>query len=134
VETGRLVSQGVASGQGSPYLSAMILPPVSSPRKAWSDLREFLRSRQRHQWWFAFLALAIPSFIIFEFWLVSGQRPVYRPPEVVFVKQWQQGRSDAEIKAQQAKDAPAERQARKDHAARIEAHKRRMKAVEDALN
>ncbi len=125
---------GLASERGSHYFRRMILPPVSTPWKAWADLRAFLRTRERNQWVFAFLSLAIPGFLILQFWLVSGQRKVYHPPEVTFVKNWKQGRTNAEIRAQQAKDAPAERQARKELAERIEARKRQMKAIEDALN
>jgi hypothetical protein len=101
----------------------MALPPLSSPRTLWRDLRGFFASRQKHQWVFAALSVAIPSVFALEFYFQEPVRLVYRPPTVVYAKQWKKSRTEAEIKAQQAIDAPAEAQTRKE-AAEFEAKRR----------
>jgi hypothetical protein len=40
-------------------VAVMILPPMSSPMKAWADFKAFLKTRERNQWLFGFLALAM---------------------------------------------------------------------------
>jgi hypothetical protein len=117
-----------------PYFGAMALPPVSSPRAAWRDLRAFFQTRQRHQWVFAALSLAIPGFLALQFYLVSGKPKHYRPPEVVFVQQWPKSRTDAEIKAQQAKDAPAEKAEQLERAKEEAAYRKRMQDLRKLLN
>jgi ribosomal protein S21 len=95
----------------------MALPPLSSPRTVWRDMRGFFATRQKHQLVFAAISVAIPCIIALEFYSIEPVRLVYRPPTVVFAKNWNKGRTIAEIKAQQAIDQPLERQARKDEAA-----------------
>jgi hypothetical protein len=113
---------------------AIPLPPLPSPRAAWADLRAFLATRERYHWVFAAISLAIPGFFIFEFWLVSGKSAAYRPPEVTYVKQWPKTRTDAEIKTQQAKDAPAEEAERKQQAADDAAYRKKRAALKKLLN
>lgn len=110
----------------------MALPPISSPRDLWRDLRAFLRTREKHEWIFAGLAVLIPAILMLMFYTQST--PVkYRPPTVIYVKDWNKGRTEAEIKRQQAIDAPAERAARKAEA-EFEAKKRQQfKDIEKAL-
>lgn len=110
----------------------MALPPISSPGTLWKDLRAFLRAREKHEWIFAALAVAIPTILMLMFYTQST--PVkYRPPTVIFVKNWNKGRTEAEIKRQQAIDAPGERAARKAEA-EFEAKKRQQfKDIEKAL-
>lgn len=100
----------------------MALPPLSSPRTLLSDLRAFFRTRQRHELYFAAAAVAVPAFFVTTF-LVDSTPVAYKPPTVIYVKNWNKGRTDAEIKRQQAIDAPAERAARKAEA-EFEAKKR----------
>lgn len=102
----------------------MALPPLSSPVTVWRDLRAFFKARRRHEWIFALLAVIIPLIFVAEFYIDSQATVAYKPPTVVFVKQWNKGRTKAEIKAQQAIDQPAERQARKEEA-EFEAKKRK---------
>ncbi len=90
----------------------MILPPLSSPKALLSDLRAFFATRQTHQLVFAALSIAIPAFFAIQFYLTPVVQLAYVPPPVVFVKSFNKGRTDAEIKAQQAIDAPIERQER----------------------
>jgi hypothetical protein len=110
----------------------MALPPVSSPATLWRDLRAFLRAREKHEWVFAALAVVIPAILMLMFYTQST--PVkYRPPTVIYVKDWNKGRTEAEIKRQQAIDAPGERAARKAEA-EFEAKKRQQfKDIEKAL-
>lgn len=110
----------------------MALPPVSSPSTLWRDLRAFLRAREKHEWVFAALAVVIPAILMLMFYTQST--PVkYRPPTVIYVKDWNKGRTEAEIKRQQAIDAPGERAARKAEA-EFEAKKRQQfKDIEKAL-
>ncbi len=93
----------------------MALPPLSSPANLWRDLRGFFRARQRHELIFAGCAVLVPSFLVFAF-MFDVETVVYKPPTVIFVKDWNKGRTLAEIKKQQAIDQPAERAARKEEA------------------
>ena len=87
----------------------MALPLLSPLRNACVNLIASFRALETYKIVFACLAVVIPAFLAFEFWLTSGQKATYRPPEIIFVKQWSKSRTDAEIKAQQIKDAPAEK-------------------------
>jgi hypothetical protein len=101
----------------------MALPPISSPANMWKDLRAFLSARERHELVFAGLAVTIPVLFSIGF-LVESKTVAYKPPTVIFVKDWNKGRTEAEIKRQQAIDAPGERAARKAEA-EFEAKKRK---------
>ena len=90
----------------------MALPSLSSPKALFGDLRAFFRARQRHELIFAGLAVIIPALFMIMF-LVESTPVEYKAPTVVFVKNWNKGRTEAEIKRQQAIDAPGERAARK---------------------
>jgi hypothetical protein len=110
----------------------MALPPISSPANVWKDLRAFLRAREKHEWIFAGLAVLIPAILMLMFYTQST-RIQYKPPTVIFVKDWNKGRTEAEIKRQQAIDAPGERAARKAEA-EFEAKKRKQfQDIEKAL-
>ena len=111
-----------------------ILPPLSSPKKLVADLRAFLAARQKHQLVFAALSVAIPASLAIQFYFQPEAHIPYKPPEVVYVQQWSKARTDAEVKAQQAKDAPAERQARKEQAEAEAEHLRQARALKKALN
>ena len=111
----------------------MALPPISSPREVWRELKQFFATRERHQWVIALLSLAIPGFFAFNFYLDSGKPKIYRPPEVVFVQQWPKSRTDAEIKAQQKKDAPEERAERKKLEQEDAAYRKRMQDLQKLL-
>jgi hypothetical protein len=57
----------------------------------------------------------------------------YKPPTVIFVKNWNAGRTEAEIKRQQAIDAPGERAARKAQADFEAKQRQQFKDIEKAL-
>ena len=106
-------------------------PPLLSSLR--SVIASF-RALETYKLVFACLAVVIPAFLAFEFWLTSGQRATYRPPEIIFVKQWSKSRSDAEIKAQQIKDAPAEKAQRAEEAAQEAARRKRAADLKKLLH
>jgi hypothetical protein len=82
-------------------------------RSAWSDLLSAFRQKVEHRWMFVLAAIAIPALCILAFIQQFSVEKDYKPPEVIYFKNWNKGRSDAEVKAQQAIDAPVERAERK---------------------
>ncbi len=82
----------------------------ASPKGAFSDLVEFLRTPRQHRWLLALLACAPPGIIalLFNLDLLEVSKP--GPPEVIYVESWQSDRSVEEIIAsnlerQKIKDA-----------------------------
>jgi hypothetical protein len=92
----------------------MAIPILSRFTGAWRDLRDFLASRQRHQFVFAALSVAICALLVAGFYHDSKFPWQDR---IVYVQSWPANRTDAEIIAQQKVDriakqkAQAERQA-----------------------
>ena len=84
-------------------------PKPSSPLAAWRDLRAFMRQRSREQAIGAALAFLVTAIIVIEF-IVDAKIGTAPPPRIVYVEQWSQNRTDAEIVADQKKDQ-AEREA-----------------------
>ena len=78
-------------------------PRPASPKAALRDFRAFLRTRSPHKIGFAAVALGIPVLFMGLFY-VDEVEEVYRLPEVTWVKTYNKGRTDAEIKAQQKID------------------------------
>ena len=111
----------------------MVLPPIPSPAGLWRDLRGFLRARTRHELIFAGLSLSVPMFLVFAF-MFDVETVVYKPPIVIFVKDWNKGRTLAEIKKQQAIDQPAERAARKEEAEFEAKKQKQFKDLQKALH
>jgi hypothetical protein len=81
----------------------MFFPRPSRPGVVLADLRAFLATRQRHQWLFAALSLAIPFYFV-TLMLFNSKEKAYKPPEVTFVTSYAKNRTDAEIRAQQKID------------------------------
>lgn len=79
----------------------------------WADIKAFFSQKQDHRWWVLLASIAMPSLILAGFLTNSGQRKTYIPPDVIYFKNWNAGRTEAEIKAQQAIDAPIEAAERK---------------------
>lgn len=88
-----------------------------SPLRAVRDLRLFLHQRQKHELIFLFLSIFITGLLLIGFAKDSKIEKEYRP-NIVYVQQWTLDRTDAEIKAQQAIDAPIKQK-------RIDEEKRR---------
>jgi hypothetical protein len=74
----------------------------------WSDIRALFGRGAQINWKAALLALAIPTVIATAF-IMETMDGVYQEPEITYIKSYAPGRTDAEIKAQQAKDMAAEK-------------------------
>ena len=86
-----------------------ILPPASSPRAALRDLANFVRHREREHVIGAALAV-LSTIIILIIFFVDSKINTAPPPQIVYVDQWSENRTDAEIIADQKKHQ-AEREA-----------------------
>lgn len=84
------------------------LPRPSSPRVAWRDLKLFLSQRRKHEIVFAMLAIFFPAMIIWGFYIDSDFEKAYERPEIIWVKNYEAGRTRADIVAQQQRDLPGE--------------------------
>lgn len=76
----------------------------SSPRDAFRDLAAFMRHRSREQVIGGALAFLVTSIIIIEF-LVDAQIGTAPPPRITYVELYPANRTDAQIIADQKKDA-----------------------------
>jgi len=103
-----------------------------SPVVAIRDLRLFLASRRPQELWFLFAAIAVTGFLIYAFAHDSYAEPVYRP-QITYVEQWPLSRTDAEIRAQQAVDAPAKRRRVAEERRAREARQAGFKKVDEAM-
>lgn len=103
-----------------------------NPLNAVRDLRLFLAQRQKHEVIFLFLAIAITWVMIFVFSKDSNIKPEYRS-EIIYVQQWKLDRTDAEIKAQQAIDAPIKQKQIDDLKRRQAERQAQFKRLDDKL-
>lgn len=94
---------GLAAGASRDYLGAMPLPRPAKPSVLWADMREFWRTRPRHHWFAAALAVLIPTGIIVAFYL-DAQTNIVPAEQVIYVNDWPATRGDAEIQAKQRQD------------------------------
>lgn len=110
----------------------MAFPRPSRPSSLWADIKAFASEKHDHRFWIALAAIAMPT-ALFAVFIISPVTSAYQDPEIVFVKQWPKGRTDAEVRAQQAKDAPAEKAARQAILDAEAEHKRQLKRLADSL-
>lgn len=103
-------SRTLASPGASPYLGGMAFFARMNPIRAVRDLRLFLHQRQRHELVFLFLSVLLTGLLLIGFAKDSRVEKVYRP-DIIYVQQWRLDRTDAEIRAQQAIDAPIKQKA-----------------------
>lgn len=87
----------------------MPLPRPASPRVLIQDLRNFARERSRVQWIAALVAIAMPVVIVLGF-IKDAKTNISPGEQLIYVDSWASNRTDAEIKADQAR-REAERQA-----------------------
>ncbi|PZQ61897.1 MAG: hypothetical protein DI544_04600 [Sphingomonas taxi] len=76
-----------------------------SPVRATRDLRFFLQTRERYEWSFFALAIAVTTVVMWAFFYDSYAEKEYRP-NIIYFQQWKLDRTDAEIIAQQKIDKP----------------------------
>ena len=81
----------------------MPLPRPSSPSALWADLKAFAGESSPYKWGAAAVAVIMPVAIIIIFTL-DTRTNIDPPAQIIYVEQWPANRTDAEIKAQQAKD------------------------------
>lgn len=112
-----------------------IFPRPVRPSAALADLRAFLSERRPHQWAFAALALFLTAMILAGFQIDSHlDDPVWKEPDVIYVKPYAANRSRAEIIAQQQRDLPAELAARADQEAWRAERRRQFRKVDRQLD
>ncbi|MEO5773652.1 MAG: hypothetical protein ABIQ32_05985 [Sphingomicrobium sp.] len=84
-----------------------IFPRPVSPKAAIADLRNYLRhSSSREQRLGALFAIIATAIIVFEFFIDSHIN-MAPEPTLIYVKQWDSKRTDAQIIADQKKDQAA---------------------------
>jgi hypothetical protein len=81
----------------------MPLPRPSSPRALWADLKAFAAESSPYKWGAAAVAVIMPIAIVIVFTL-DTRTNIDPPTQIIYVESWPASRSEAEIKAQQAKD------------------------------
>ncbi len=99
------------------------LPRPAPLGDAWSDMIGYVFQRRPHQYVFAALSIGISALTFYAFVDEFTREREYRDPPVIYMQQWSAERTLAEIKAQQAKDLPAELAAKKARAEAIEKRK-----------
>ena len=77
-------------------------PSPASPRALWADIKAFAQDRNPHQWIAAGLALVMTVGVLVMFYLDSTE-PIMPKEQLIYVDSWRADRTDAEIKADQAK-------------------------------
>lgn len=114
------------------YLGAMRFFSRMSPIRAYKDLRLFLATRERYEFVFLALAMAITGFLIYAFYRDSTIPREYRR-DIVYVEQWPADRTDAQIRAQQAIDGPIRAKQLAEQQAARERRQAEFKKVDDQL-
>jgi len=104
-----------------------------SPLRAYKDLRDFLATRERYELGFLALAMGITGFLVYAFAHDSYVEPVYKR-DIVYVQQWSADRTDAQIRAQQAIDAPIKAKQMAEAQAAREKKQAEFKKVDDQLS
>ncbi len=89
-----------------PYLGAMaILPPMSSPAAALRDFLAVLRRDGSRQRILGLTLSVLITLIIIIIFLVDSKINTAPPPRIIYVEPYKPGRTDADIIAQQQKEA-----------------------------
>lgn len=103
-----------------------------APLRAINDLRAYLAQRQPYEVIFLFLAIVVTTLVIVGFVHDSHEERVYKR-EIVYFESWPASRSDAEIKAQQARDLPKELARKAEIERRAKARQESFKKLDDNL-
>lgn len=87
-----------------PYLAPMaIFPRPVSPKRAWSDLREYLAEGRRHKLLFLVLAVAATWAIVWGF-LLDSKTNTMPGRQIIYIQNWSADRTEADIIARQKED------------------------------
>jgi hypothetical protein len=89
----------------------MALPRPVKPTALLADIRAFLQGDQRHKLLIAVLAVIMPALIIYLFVVDARTNILPKGPQITYVSDWTDQRTDAEIVAQQKADQKAKEQA-----------------------
>lgn len=117
-----LTDTGLRRGKG--YLAEMaFFPRPVGPVRAIGDLWQFLKARKPHEYIILLASIGMTFTWFAAIFYKLYPKPEYKPPTVMYVKQWTAARTAADVRAQQAKDLPAELEAKK-AAEKAEAEKR----------
>lgn len=111
-----------------------ILPRPSAPIAAFRDFIEFVRAPRKHKLLFFCLSLLGPVALFAALLQEAETDAVYVPPKIVYFKQWPASRTVEDVRAQQAKDLPAELAAKKQREAAAERTKQAYRRIADALH
>lgn len=103
-----------------------------APVRAYRDLRFFLSHRQPYELGFLTLAVGITCVLIYAFARDSHAEREYRPT-IIYVQQWPADRTDAQIRAQQAIDAPIKAARMAEEKKREEERRASFKRLDDRL-
>jgi hypothetical protein len=104
-----------------------------SPLRAYRDLRQFLAGRESYELVFLMAAMLITGFFIYAFARDSAVEPTYKR-DIVYVEQWTADRTDAQIRAQQAIDAPIKAKLLAEQKAAQERRQAGFKKMDDAMS
>ena len=110
-----------------------ILPKPSSPVGAIRDLIEVIRAPRKHKMVFAALSFVLPAAILVGMLQQAHVDEEWVPPTIVYVKQWPANRSIVDVRAQQARDLPAELAAKKEREAAAEATRQAYRRLADKM-
>lgn len=104
-----------------------------NPVRAVRDLRLFLSQRQPYELWFLVLSVVLTMLVLAGFMHDSWSPKEYKR-DIIYVEQWRSDRTDAEIRAQQAIDAPIKAKRIAEQKRREEKLRAGFKQVDDKLN
>jgi hypothetical protein len=127
-----MTGRGVVQRAVHPYVPFMQFFARMSPFRAIRDLRLFLHQRQTHELVFFVLSVVLTGLVLVAFAKDSKIEKVYRP-NIVYVQQWRLDRTDAEIRAQQAIDAPIKQKKIDDQKRREAELQAQFKRLDDKL-
>lgn len=100
---------------------------------AWRDLRDAVRAPRKHKIVFAALACVFPAFLLWAMIHDAKVDEEWIPPTIVYVKQWPASRTAEEVRAQQARDLPAELAAKKAREDAAEAKRQAYRRLADKM-
>ena len=103
-----------------------------SPVTAYRDLRLFLQTRERYEFGFLALAIAVTGVFVYFFIRDSHVEAPYKR-EVQYVRDWRLDRSDGQIKAQQLIDEAAKQKMLAEREAEKARSRAEFKRLDDSL-